>query len=146
MASHHDVDKELRDLLHAQNMRATAVRLAVLTSLHQTQGPMTHEQIMTSLASREYDRSSVWRLLSDLSDKGILRRMDLGDRVWRYELVDACRPIDAAHTHFMCGECGDVSCLPPLELATRGGQLPDVLNQAEYTIRIEGTCGDCLSA
>jgi Fur family ferric uptake transcriptional regulator len=146
MTTHHDIEEELRGLLHEQKMRVTGVRLAVLSTLHEHQGPMTHEQIMDALSSDEYDRASVWRLLSDLADKGLLRRMDLGDRVWRYELVDACRSIDASHAHFLCGQCGDVACLPPLEIRTRGGDLPGVLSRAEFTIRIEGTCGTCLSA
>ena len=107
---------------------------------------MTHEQIMDTLPEGKYDRASVWRLLSELAEKELLCRMDLGDRVWRYELVDACRSIDASHAHFLCSRCGTVACLPPLEIRTQAGKLPRALNQAEFSIRIEGTCGACLSA
>jgi Fur family ferric uptake transcriptional regulator len=146
MDSHPDLESELRALLRSQNMRATSVRLAVLSILHEHQGPMTHEQVMESLPGSKFDRASVWRLLSELSEKGLLRRMDLGDRVWRYELLDACRTIESTHSHFLCGQCGEVSCLPPLELVTHEGKLPGILNHAEFTIRIEGTCGVCLTA
>jgi hypothetical protein len=47
---------------------------------------MTHEQVMTDQPSGAHDRASVWRILSDLADTGLLRRMDLGDRIWRYDL------------------------------------------------------------
>ena len=146
MTTHHDIEEEIRSLLREHKMRATVVRLSVLTVLHEHQGPMTHEQIMETLPGNQFDRASVWRLLSELADKGLLRRMDLGDRVWRYEMVDACRTIEASHSHFLCGECGDVACLPPLEVRTRTGEVPQALNQAEFVIRIEGTCGSCLSA
>jgi Fur family ferric uptake transcriptional regulator len=138
------VDEELRTLLRNQKMRVTNVRMAVLTTLHDHQGPMTHEQIMEVLSEGEYDKASVWRLLSELSEKGLLRRMDLGDRVWRYELLDACRSIDASHAHFLCSQCGDVACLPPLEIRTRSGELPGALHRAEFTVRIEGICGACV--
>ena len=147
MGSHPDtVEQELRSLLQSQNMRVTTVRMAVLTVLHEFQGPMTHEQVMGALPDGTYDKASVWRLLSDLADKNILRRMDLGDRVWRYELLDACRSIDASHAHFLCSQCGEVACLPPLEIHTQAGELPEALRRAEFTVRIEGTCGDCMTA
>lgn len=141
--SHESVENELRTLLKSHQMRVTTVRMAVLKTLHDHESPMTHEQIMESLASGSYDKASVWRLLSELAEKGLLRRMDLGDRVWRYELLDACRAVDASHAHFLCNQCGDVACLPPLEIRTRGGELPAALKRAEFTVRVEGVCGDC---
>lgn len=93
-----------------------------------------------------YDRASVWRILADLADADLLRRMDLGDRVWRYELRDQCRSVRPDHPHFLCEDCGDVSCLPTLELGTASGTLPDALQGAEYRIRVTGRCATCVSA
>ncbi len=75
------VQAEVRALLKAQGMRATAQRLAVLVVLHEKKTPMTHEDVMGVLSSGMYDKASIWRVLSDLAGVGILRRMDLGDRV-----------------------------------------------------------------
>ena len=136
----------MRALLRAQGKRATAARLAVLVKLHEQAAPMSHEQIMTALPAGLHDKASVWRVLSDLSESGALRRMDLGDRIWRYELNDACRPISADHAHFLCEDCGVVSCLPPLMVQTRDGTLPSVLKQANYRIRVTGTCAECTHA
>jgi Fe2+ or Zn2+ uptake regulation protein len=72
--------------------------------------------------------------------------MDLGDRVWRYELLDACRPIDDDHAHFLCESCGVVHCLPPLELRARDGQLPAVLRGADIRLRVTGVCVECTRA
>ena len=126
-------------------MRATAARIAVLVTLHEQQGPMTHDQIMSTLPSGAYDKASVWRILSDLSDCGLLRRMDLGDRVWRYELRDACRTVMDDHSHFLCEACGEVSCLPPLEVRALDGALPAVLVNAEFRVRVMGRCAACTS-
>ncbi len=125
-------------------MRATAGRIAVLVTLHEQQGPMTHEQVMAVLPSGVYDKASVWRILSDLADCGILRRMDLGDRIWRYELRDACRTVTDDHPHFLCEVCGDVSCLPPLEVRAKDGALPAVLLNAEFHVRVMGRCAGCM--
>jgi Fur family ferric uptake transcriptional regulator len=140
------VRQELRDLLRTQGLRATAVRLVVLETLHEARGPLTHEEVMERLPEGAFDRATVWRVLADLADGGFLRRMDLGDRVWRYELLDACRPVDEDHAHFLCEKCGGVSCLPPLELRAVDGQLPAELRGAEIRLRVTGTCARCREA
>ncbi len=146
LASHLEkVRDEVRALLRAQKLRATSARISVLVALHEHAGPMTHEQIMVALPDGIYDKASVWRLLSDLSDNGLLRRMDLGDRVWRYELLDACRALTDDHPHFLCETCGEVSCLPPLEVRARDGALPAVLRGAEFRVRVMGRCAVCIA-
>jgi len=139
-----DVQAEVRALLKAQGMRSTAQRIAVLMVLHEKKAPMTHEGVMGALSSGLYDKASVWRVLSDLAGVGIVRRMDLGDRVWRYELHDACRTVKDDHAHFLCESCGEVTCLPPLEVRAVGGALPKTLLEADFHIRISGSCGSCL--
>ena len=75
-----------------------------------------------------------------------MRVLDLGDRVWRYELLDDCRAMKSAHPHFLCEGCGEVRCLPPLELRARSGALPDDLLGAEFHVRVMGTCAACRKA
>jgi Fur family ferric uptake transcriptional regulator len=140
-----EVQAEVRGLLKEQGMRATAQRIAVLVILHKQKVPMTHEEVMGLLAAGLYDKASVWRVLSDLAGVGILRRMDLGDRVWRYELVDACRTVTDGHPHFLCEACKEVTCLPSLEVRAKDGVLPSTLLDAEFHIRISGTCGKCIA-
>lgn len=137
------IQDEVRALLKNQGMRATAQRLAVLLVLHEQKAPMTHEEVMGLLSAGLYDKASVWRVLSDLAGVNIVRRMDLGDRIWRYELHDACRTVSDDHPHFLCESCGDVACLPPLEVRARDGGLPAALLDADFHIRISGKCGDC---
>ena len=106
---------------------------------------MTHEQLMDALPENTFDRASIWRVLADLAECGILRRMDLGDRVWRYELHDECRVVSHDHAHFLCEQCGIVHCLPPVELRSPDGQIPSVLQGAVFRLRIMGDCADCVS-
>jgi Fur family transcriptional regulator, ferric uptake regulator len=141
-----NVRTEVRALLRGKKMRATAIRIAVLVTLHESQIPMTHEQVIELLPSGAFDKASVWRVLSDLAETGILRRMDLGDRIWRYELYDACRAITNDHPHFLCETCGVVRCLPPLDVRARDGAIPEVLLHAEFSIRVTGQCAQCLAA
>ena len=141
-----EVREEVRSLIRAKGLRATGVRIDVLVALHEAGGPLTHEQVIGSLRDGVYDKASIWRILSDLADAGILRRMDLGDRVWRYELMDSCRAVVDDHPHFLCEECGSVQCLPPLELRAKGGDLPVQLRGAEFHVRVMGRCEGCVVA
>ena len=139
-----DLHAEVRALLKGQCMRATVQRLAVLVTLHKQKAPMTHEEVMGTLGAGLYDKASVWRVLSDLASVGIVRRMDLGDRVWRYELYDSCRKVTDDHPHFLCESCSEVTCLPPLQVIAKDGSLPETLQRADFHIRISGTCGKCV--
>jgi len=138
-----DVRTELREQLRAGGLRATASRLAVMLALHERQAPMSHDEVMAVLGDGAFDKASIWRILADLADSGLLRRMDLGDRVWRYELLDACRPVQATHPHFLCDDCGTIACLPPLQLRSAQGRLPDILRGADVNVHVTGTCASC---
>ncbi len=139
----HDLTTELRSMLRERGLRATGTRMVVLSALHDRGAPMTHEEIMAEIDDGFTDKATVWRILSDLSEEGILRRMDLGDRIWRYELLDACRPVADDHGHFLCENCGVVRCLPPLQVTDARGKLPPALQGARIRMRLTGTCGAC---
>jgi Fur family ferric uptake transcriptional regulator len=147
MATKTNMDQtKLRTLLKSRGMRSTAQRIAVLTVLVEAQSPMTHEEVVGVLPSGMYDKAAVWRVLSDLTNVEIVRRMDLGDRVWRYELQDDRKAVSSGHPHFLCESCGEVTCLPPLQVQTLDGQLPRALAGAEFHIRVSGNCRECIEA
>ncbi len=135
-----------RALLKEKGLRATSPRLVVMVTLRELNCPVTHDEVMSNLPPGAYDKASIWRVLSDLTAVGILRRMDLGDRNWRYEFVDENQTAEDSHPHFLCEACGVVSCLPALKVTTLDGSLPQVLTHASFQIRIAGTCQVCLAS
>jgi Fur family ferric uptake transcriptional regulator len=137
---------EFRALLKEHGLRATAPRLAVMMALNNANRPLTHDAVVASLPAGAHDKASIWRVLSDLTTVGILRRMDLGDRIWRYEFVDENQTAEDSHPHFLCEACGVVSCLPALKVTTLDGELPKELSNATFQIRIAGTCQMCLAS
>jgi len=141
----HDARQEMRSRLRSLGLRATSSRLSVLVGLHDHDGPMSHLELMDHLGEGQLERATVYRILSDLAEAGLLRRMDLGDKVWRYELLDpCCRTIADDHAHFLCLACKSITCLPELELRpVGGGSLPAELRGAELHLRVTGRCGAC---
>jgi Fur family ferric uptake transcriptional regulator len=141
---HEGVHEELRALVRDRGLRATSARLAVLFQLHERGAPMTHEEVMEAVGHAAIDKATVYRILADLARVDVLVRMDLGDRVWRYELRDPCRDVSAHHPHFLCDTCSRVVCLPGLELRPAASNLPSALLGADITLRATGRCGACV--
>ena len=93
----------------SSGLRVTAPRVAVLQRLLQATSPVSHGELAETLAP-QWDRATIYRNLIDLTESGVLRRTDVGDHVWRFEVRadDASSHEDRKHPHFVCGECGDV--------------------------------------
>lgn len=141
---HPAIHEELRELLRDRGLRATSARLAVLFQLHERSAPMTHEEVMEAVGHGTIDGATVYRILADLARAEVLVRMDLGDRVWRFELRDRCRGVAPEHAHFLCDACSRVVCLPGFEMRPAPGGLPSALRGAELMLRVTGRCGDCV--
>ncbi len=136
---------ELRDQIHASGLRVTASRVAVLRCLHGTTTPRTHGEIAEELSPEGWDRATVYRILTDYVEAGLVRRADLGDHVWRFEMLRASTKHESgAHPHFMCNECGDVTCLPDesvLIAPARGA--PKAMRKKGLEIQVRGRCDRC---
>ena len=81
--------EEVRKVIRDAGLRVTAPRVAVMLRVEQTQGPVTHADIADALSPQGWDRATIYRNLTDLTEAGLLRRTDMGDHVWRFELAPA---------------------------------------------------------
>lgn len=121
----------IRDRLREAGLRATTARVDVLEAMLAAKTALTHPELATRLP--QHDRATVYRNLVALADAGLLRRFDAGDHAWRFEPIR-----DRDHPHFVCGGCGDVRCLPELELP-----LPPALRQRTDEVQLVGRCDAC---
>lgn len=131
---------DLRTRLRAAGLRVTRPRLAVLHLLQELGGPRSHAEVVDALGEAGWDRATLFRNLNDLAAAGLLRRFDVGDHVWRFELLTPEDP-DASHAHFVCTECGDVRCLDGIEV--RAPAPERALLRGDLDIQIRGTCEVC---
>lgn len=103
---------DLRVAVRRAGLKCTPARLAVLQQLAESRGPSTHAEIHEALATRGFDRATIYRNLHDLHDRRLVSRVDVGDQAARFELARTDRHgHDVAHPHFLCDACGDVLCL-----------------------------------
>ena len=136
--SHDSIQNEIR----RAGLRATPARMATLVMLRESKSPMTHAVVADHLAVSGIDKATAFRNLNDLSEAGLLRRTELGDHVWRFEAVGDEGKDGGQHPHFLCVDCGTVSCLDDVKLTA--GSLRQSSKVGEVTeILLRGHCNDC---
>jgi len=134
-------DAEIREVLAAGGLRVTDIRVAVYRALEAAGAPVSHRDAVEALPG--LDRVSVFRNLVTLAEAGLVRRMELGDHTWRFELARQVEA-DHHHAHFTCVACGEVTCLDDVEIAIKPGANSahaTLLSEAEVQLR--GVCVEC---
>jgi len=135
-------DDQSRDDLRQAGLRATAPRIAVLALLRSSRLPLSHAEVVSSFGDRDWDRATIFRNLKDLVRIDLARRVDRGDRVWRFEATDTVD--EHLHPHFICHDCGQVECLDDVDVdLSPGQQAPKVLGTGDFEVQIKGQCDQC---
>lgn len=136
---------ELRSQIRAVGLRSTAPRVAVLEHLQAATTPLSHAEIFDVLEDQGFDRATIYRNLADLTEAKLLSRTDVGDHVWRFERRrDGQRGSPKEHPHFMCVDCGEVACLPGINVrisATVGA--PRAIATKSVAVQLKGRCDRC---
>ena len=134
-----------RELIRGVKLRSTTSRVAVLQHLAVAEKPLSHSEIADALVPTGYDKSTLYRCLVELADAGLLARLDAGDHSWRFELRHGeDSHAGADHPHFVCVDCGKVSCLNDIEVkiapakGTKGSKMGEVTE-----IFLKGHCLNC---
>lgn len=133
---------ELQTKLREAGLRSTSARIAVLKRLRQAKSPMAHSELADDLAPLGFDKATIFRNLADLTDVGLVVRTELGDHVWRFEVRDEDHQEDGQHPHFVCVDCGTVTCV---EQKTLEKGLKSVSHQFGQVTEIvlRGHCKSC---
>lgn len=133
-------NSDLKRLLEAKGIRTTEQRLRILRELASLRMPVSHSELTRRLARSALDRVTIYRNLLSLSAAGILIRTQLGDRQWRFELPTTASAEHDRHPHFVCNDCGSVSCLPPGAVALSG----EAARAEVQAVHLHGRCAQCV--
>jgi Fur family ferric uptake transcriptional regulator len=134
----------LRGVIRDAGLRSTGPRVAVLEHLQTTKVPLSHGELVEALAGHGYDAATIYRNLIDLTRAGLLSRINLGDNVWRFELRGPNKALHPEHPHFVCTQCGEVTCLSQVrvKLTPAPGSTKSVVSSITE-ILIKGQCTRC---
>ncbi len=129
-----------RETVRATGLRATPARVATLLVLREASSPLTHAEVTDCLSEHGFDKATVFRNLNDMASAKLLNRSELGDHVWRFEIADGDE--HASHPHFVCVDCGSVTCVEELELTKKSKTASKQVGQVTE-ILLRGHCNDC---
>ncbi|HST33113.1 MAG TPA: Fur family transcriptional regulator [Solirubrobacteraceae bacterium] len=134
------------DALSAAGYRRGGARRAILELLDEQSCALSAVEIEDALLARkrEVSRASVYRVMDELEEIGLVQRVEIGQGMVRYEPV---RGGPGHHHHLVCDHCGRLEPFTDdgLERAIRrlSDRLP--LRVSEHEIVIHGACETCAS-
>jgi len=95
--------KYWQEYLNKIKAKVTAPRLSLLLALEQAKKPISAEEL---IAKTKLDKATVYRVLAFLSQKGVIRLIDLRQDKRLYELGRHCD-----HHHVICNTCGKIKAI-----------------------------------
>ena len=104
------------------------------------------DAVVEALADFGFDQSTLFRCLNEIADAGLASRLDLGDQTRRFELRRTSGGVEVTHPHFMCIDCGELTCMKDFSVQitpSRGPRRNKLGTISEILIR--GHCGNCKS-
>jgi Fur family ferric uptake transcriptional regulator len=136
--------EQTRQSLRAAGLRGTTSRVAVLQHVAEAGQPVSHADVAEVLVPQGFDKSTLYRCLVELADAGLLARLDAGDHAWRFELRGQ-EHARGEHPHFVCVDCGQVTCLPEVEVTVSRGKAASNSPLGDITeIFLKGHCKACV--
>jgi Fur family ferric uptake transcriptional regulator len=131
--------------LQQRGLRMTPQREMVLAALHVLDAPATADSIYHEVQTKSaaVDKATVYRTLELLQELELVRPVDLGDGVGRFELSQ-----HEAHAHLLCIRCGQLSAIDIDALGDLAQRLVSVCGfqpDLEHLI-IRGLCCACADA
>jgi Fur family transcriptional regulator, ferric uptake regulator len=132
------------ETLEDSGFRSGGARRAVVELLGRQNCCMSAQEIFDSLrrARRPVGIASVYRALETLAELRLVKRIDAGDGIARYE---PARPGGDHHHHLVCRDCGKVEAFsdPGLERAIDRAAGGLGYSVDEHEVVLTGACASC---
>lgn len=132
---------DARDRLREAGYRNGPARVAVIELLDGEDCCVSAADVHALLGDR-VGIASIYRVLESLNAVGLVRRVDVGDGIARYEPL---RASGEHHHHLVCTECGKVEAFddPELERVIRRVEARSGYAVEQHDVVLQGACDDC---
>jgi Fe2+ or Zn2+ uptake regulation protein len=132
---------DFAEIIRNAGLKATRSRLSVLNALAEIGGHCSADQVYQHLNQKGegVPRGTVFKVVGDLSESGVLMVTDVGPGRTLYEYAEVW------HHHFVCRKCSRILDVPCVE-GRKPCLLPDVEVPAiieEAQIIFRGVCHEC---
>ena len=130
-----------QDRLRAAGYRNGPARVAVISVLAGEDCCVSAADVHESLGEG-VGLASVYRVLESLLAVGLVRRVDVGDGIARYESL---RESGEHHHHLVCTACGKVEAFedPALERAIHRVEAKSGYAVEQHDVVLQGACATC---
>jgi Fur family transcriptional regulator, ferric uptake regulator len=131
-------------LLADAGYRRGGARAELLELMAEQRCALSAFEIEDRLAERprQVSRASIYRILEELEEVGVVQRVDVGNGITRYEPLGRGH---AHHHHLVCDRCGSLEPFTDegLERAVARAAEHVPLEVSEHEIVLHGTCRSC---
>ncbi len=142
MAKHSpQIDPKL--LLKEHGLRVTGPRVSVLEALTRATHPLSHSEVLDTLGKTSWDASTTFRTLKKLVEEGLAVVASRVDGIDRYAFSENGQE-PHEHAHFVCNDCGEVSCLPESVLPKVKSNNRWATSVQKAQMQLRGECPDCI--
>jgi Fur family ferric uptake transcriptional regulator len=133
------------ELLMGGDLDPTPNRVRIMEVIGNNPSPIRAQEIFTTVRrTAEINRVTVYRIIDQLVERGLVARLSGGGRSLVYGI--APNENHPAHPHFHCKNCDVLQCLQPGSLLVDVGdyQRSFAGEIREVDVRVEGICSSCL--
>lgn len=133
-----------QNIFHDAGIRETPIRKAILSIFESSKTPLSAQDIEShkNLATLHPDTVTIYRTLETFCDAGIIRRIELQEGKFRYELERE------HHHHIVCVSCGKIQdihdCID--EPTQRRIEKETGFTIQRHSLEFFGVCADCKTA
>jgi Fur family transcriptional regulator, ferric uptake regulator len=136
------------EVLHEAGHRRGGARTAIIRLLAGEPCALTQldiEERLRGVGNRPVSRASIYRILEILQEHGLVQRLELGQGVAYYEVLD---PSGEHHHHVVCEECGKLIPFDDRGLERSLERLAERLNVTvhNHEVVLRGSCDRCLDS
>ncbi|HCH65446.1 MAG: Fur family transcriptional regulator [Deltaproteobacteria bacterium] len=132
-----------RRLLRENSLRVTGPRLAVIEVLAEANKPLSYGEVLKRMGSTDWDPATVYRNLVKLREAGLAPVVSRAAGSDRYVFSPGKGAVHR-HPHFVCDDCGEVSCLPTNLTSSISMEGPWAVSIQQAAVQLRGECPDCM--
>lgn len=130
------------NLLKNHDLKATKQRILLLDAILVLEDKIFSVKKLFPVLSGKMDQVTVYRILSTLNEKGIIREIFTSNDEKFFEISCIHNPV---HPHFHCTLCKKITCLPALKKEKIENLMDEYkdLDVSDISINFSGICQEC---
>jgi len=136
------IKHDCKEELNAVNLRATPARIALMRLLETVDKPIDVQSMIQHLDENDVktNPATVFRIVNMLTEKGLLKPIQLNEGKYRYELSSK-----ADHHHLVCETCGNIEDISDcnIDVLEKDIESKKKFKVTSHSLEFFGICSNC---